>query len=137
VTGFVDGEGSFTYSRSSNQIALYFAVKLTNSERPLLEDIQAFLGGIGTIYTAAARAPTDRAGATKTAAYYRVTRRDELMTVVDHFDHYPLRSSKRNIYELWRTMVLVKQQFRRPDRALLDELADRITELCVRKQSWR
>ncbi len=127
VTGFVDGEGSFTYSRSSKQIALYFALKLTDSERPLLEEIQAFFDGAGKIYTAAARAPTDRSGATKTAAYYRVTRRDELMTVVNHFDQYPLRSKKRDVYELWRMMVLAKQEFRRPDREKLDRLADQIS----------
>jgi LAGLIDADG endonuclease len=137
LTGFVDGEGSFTYSRSSKQIGVYFALKLTSSDRPLLEDIREYLGGIGSIYTAAARAAGDRSGATKTAAYFRVTRRDELMHVVDHFDRYPLRSQKRDVYDLWRMMVHAKQRFRKPNRELLESLASRITALCVRKQPWR
>lgn len=112
VTGFVDASGSFTYSRSSKQLALYFAVKLSAADRPLLEELQAFFGGIGRIYP---------------EAYFRVTRREELMTVVEHFDRYPLHSSKSRVYELWREMVLAKQEFRRPDRPLLDRLADEIS----------
>lgn len=112
VTGFVDAAGSFTYSRSSKQLALYFAVKLSPVDRPLLEELQAFFGGIGRIYS---------------EAYFRVTRRDELMAVVEHFDRHPLQSSKREVYELWREMVLAKQEFRRPDRERLDQLADEIS----------
>ncbi len=137
MTGFADGEASFTYSRSGNQLALYFAIKLTASEQPLLEAVQDFFDGAGRIYTVSARAPTDRSGATKTASYFRISRRDELMRVVEHFDRYPLRSNKQRVFEIWRLMVLAKQQFRRPDRDMLDVLADRLTELCVRKQSWR
>jgi hypothetical protein len=112
VTGFVDAAGSFTYSRSSKQLALYFALKVSAPDRPLLEEVQAFFGGIGRIYA---------------EAYFRVTRRNELMTVVEHFDRYPLQSSKREVYELWREMVIAKQEFRRPDRELLDRLADEIS----------
>lgn len=136
VTGFVDGEGSFTYSRSSSQLALYFAIKLTASELPLLEAIQNYFGA-GKIYDVRARAPTARTGATKAAAMYRVTHRNDLTRVLEHFDAYPLRSQKRDVYEVWRLMVLAKQQFRRPDRELLESLAQRLTDLCVRKQSWR
>ena len=112
VTGFVDAAGSFTYSRSSKQLALYFALKVSADDRPLVEDIQAFFGGIGRIYA---------------EAYYRVTRREELMSIVEHFDRHPLKSSKRGVYELWREMVIAKQEFRRPDREKLDRLADQIS----------
>ena len=136
VTGFADGESSFTYSRSGRQLGLYFAVKLTAIERPLLEELQEFFGA-GRIYDVAARAPTERSGATKSAAYFRVTARDELMRVVQHFDEYPLRSSKKAVYDVWRLMVLAKQQFRNPDRDMLDALANQLTALSVRKQPWR
>jgi hypothetical protein len=121
VTGFADGDASFTYSRSGRQLALYFAVKLTAADRPLLEEIQQFFQGSGRIYEVGA--------APRTAAYYRISRRDELMTVVDHFDAYPLRSTKKQVYDLWRQMVLAKQQFRQPDRELLDGLAEKISAL--------
>ena len=122
VTGFADGDSSFTYSRSGKQLALYFAIKLTAVERPLLEALQTFFGG-GSLFDVAPR-----------GVYFRVQRRDELMRVVDHFDAYPLRSSKKAVYELWRLMVLAKQQFRNPDRARLDALADQLTALSARNQ---
>ena len=134
VTGFVDADGTFTYSRSSNQIALYFAIKLPAIDQPILESIQEFFGGIGKIYEVKARASGIRSSATKTASYYRVSRREELMPVVQHFDAHPLRTSKRHIYEIWRRMVLAKQQFRKPDRQVLDTLAEQIAARTSRKQ---
>src|SRR3954454_4331406 len=32
VTGFVEGEGAFTYSRSGKQLALYFGLKLSRDD---------------------------------------------------------------------------------------------------------
>ena len=117
VTGFADAAGSFTYSRSSKQLALYFSVKVADTDRGLLEDLRAFFDA-GRIYE---------------PAYFRVTRREELVRVVDHFDRYPLRSSKREVYELWREMVVAKQQFRRPDRERLAALAARLSERSGRR----
>ncbi len=116
VTGFCDGAASFTFSRSGKQLALYFAVKLPRHEEPLLQELQSFFGGAGRLYEVDSR-----------TSYYRVSKHDELARVVSHFDDYPLCSSKIRGYEIWREMVLVKQEFRRPDRARLDELAERLT----------
>jgi len=117
VTGFADGESSFTYSRSGKQLALYFAIKLSAIDQPILEDIRAFFG-VGKIYSVKARAP---------ASYYRVTHRKDLPRIVAHFDEYPLRSSKQRVYEVWRLMVQLKVQFRRPDRDALNALADSLS----------
>ena|SRR5437763_12792067 len=110
VTGFSEGLGSFTYSRSGRQLALYYAVR---AEPEVLAQIQAFFGGIGTIYR---------------GAYLRVTRRDELPLIIEHFDAYPLRTKKKAAYEIWRRMVLAKQTFRAPDRDLLEDLARRLSD---------
>lgn len=117
VTGFADAAGSFTYSRSSKQLAVYFAIKVGEADRPVLEDLQSFFDA-GRIYE---------------PAYFRVTRREELIRVVDHFDRHPLRSNKREVYEVWREMVAAKQRFRRPDRDLLADLASRLSELSGRR----
>jgi hypothetical protein len=117
VTGFADAAGSFTYSRSSKQLALYFSLKVSETDRPVLEDLQTFFDA-GRIYE---------------PVYFRVTRREELIRIVDHFDRYPLRSSKRQAYEVWREMVVAKQRFRRPDRDLLADLASRLSELSGRR----
>ena len=136
VTGFAEGEAAFTYSRSGRQMALYFAIKLTNGERPLLEEIQAFFGGIGKIYSAKARPPTPRSGFTKSAAYFRVCRREELRIVLSHFDQYPLRGSKAGSYAIWRQMVVLKQRFRQPDREQLQELAVSLSSASLRNKPW-
>jgi hypothetical protein len=127
VTGFVDGEGSFTFSRSGKQIALYFAIKLAATERAFLEAIQAFFGGVGRIYDVAAR--------TKAVVMFRVTRIDDLVQVVTHFDSYPLQSEKRRVYEVWRRMVDLKREFRKADHDALDELAVELSSRVPRNQS--
>ena len=115
MTGFCDALASFTYSRSGKQIALYFAIKLGTSERVVLEGLRSFFG-VGKIYDA-----------TRTALLYRVTHREDLPRVLEHFDQQPLRSSKQQTYETWRSMVLLKSRFRKPDREALDALAESLS----------
>lgn len=123
VTGFVEGEGAFTFSRSGKQMAMYFAIKLTGADKAILEDIRAFFG-VGAIYRVVARAaPTPSSGYTKEAAYFRVSRRDDLERVLEHFDRYPLRGVKARSYDIWRQMVVLKREFRKPQREELDQLA--------------
>jgi len=127
VTGLVEGEGTFTYSRSGSQIALYFAVKLARADDSLLLSLQDFFGGAGTIYRVRPRAPTPGAGFSKAATYYRVCRRSELGRIVEHFDAYPLRASKAASFRIWRLMVLLKQEFPRTSRDRLDALAGKLS----------
>ena len=137
VTGFVDGEGAFTFSRNGRQMSLYFAIKLTAIDRPLLLQLQAFFGGIGEIYSVRARgAATAGSGSTRAASYYRVCRRDHLPRVVQHFDAFPLRGAKRASYAVWREMVLLKQRFRQPEREKLEALATRLSAASPRNRTW-
>jgi hypothetical protein len=121
VTGFVEGNGSFTYSRSGRQLSLYFAVKLPEIDRGTLEELRHFFGGAGRIYPVGAGR----------SAYYRISHRAELLAVVHHFDAYPLRTHKHDAYVIWRQMVLAKQQFRNPDRSTLAALAAQLSALPV------
>ena len=136
VTGFVEGEGTFTFSRNGRQMTLYFAVKLTGSERSILEAIQEYFGGIGTIYNVKPVAPRQSSGYTKAAAYYRVCRREELERVMEHFDQYPLRGAKAASYAIWREMVVLKRAFRKPARAELEALAARLSAVSPRNAKW-
>ena len=117
MTGFVEAAGSFTYSRSGKQLAVYFSVRLPEVDRGLLEELQQFFGGAGRIYP----------GAGARSAFYRVSHRIELNAVVSHFDAYPLRSHKAAAYAIWREMVVLKQQFRAPDRERLERLAEQLS----------
>jgi hypothetical protein len=137
VTGFAEGEGTFTFSRNGPSMALYFAIKLTRVDRPILEAIQDYFGGIGTIYDLKARPPAGAgSGYTKAAAYFRVSRREHLEVVAYHFDSYPLRGSKASSYAIWREMLILKRAFRKSDRLELDALAARLSAASPRNARW-
>lgn len=119
VTGFSDGESSFTYSRSGKNIALYFAIKLSYEDRELLYKLRDFFCA-GKIYVGKPLAPGRYSGHTRTFFYYRVSRIAELGRVIDHFDRYPLVGKKAQSYAIWKQMVALKMSFRKPN---LDELA--------------
>lgn len=136
VTGLVDGEGTFTFNRNGRQMAIVFAIKLTGVDRPIVERIQEFFG-VGRLYRVAARVPTENSGATKSAAYYRVNRHDELPRIVEHFDAYPLQSYKANSFKIWKGMVTIKRDFRGRNHAALEELALALSASQPRNQSWR
>jgi hypothetical protein len=136
VTGLAEGEGTFTYSRTGSRLALYFAVKLIRADDALLLSLQAFFGGVGTIYRVRPRRPTPGAGFTKAATYYRVCRRDDLRRIVEHFDAYPLRGTKAASYQIWRLMVLLKREFPKTSRERLEEFAKRLSAASPRNAAW-
>jgi LAGLIDADG DNA endonuclease family protein len=123
VTGFIDGVGTLTYSRSGRQIALYLALKVPARDQAILESIRAWLGGIGKLYALRRRGPDGGPA----SCYYRVCRHDELVRVVDHLDAYPLRGSKAAAYAIWREMVLLKLRFRDAPRDRLQALAQQLS----------
>lgn len=117
VTGLADASGSFTFSRSAGNISVYFSLRLPERDRVILEGLQSYWGG-GRIYSVSPG-----------GLYYRVSRHDELLPVVDHFDRYPLQGHKSEAFAVWREMVEIKSRFRQPDRKRLDELAHRLSSL--------
>jgi hypothetical protein len=136
VTGLVDGEGCFTYSRSSKHLALYFSVKLTRADDLLLQALQDYFEGAGTIYRVRPRAATSGAGNTKAASYYRVCRKEELRRIVEHFDTYPLRGAKAESFQIWRLMVLLKLEFPKTSRDHLDSFAAKLSAASPRHATW-
>lgn len=136
VTGFADGEGIFTYSRGSQQLMVVFAVRLTATDRSLLESIKAFFGGAGRIYSAPRRL-NPGGGRTKSSCYYRVNRPNELLQIVDHFDTYPLQGEKLKSYRIWREMVFLRAAYhgvQTPSELL--ELAKELSRTVPRHGPW-
>ncbi len=117
VTGHADASGSFTFSRSAGNISVYFSLRLPERDRVILEELQSYWGG-GRIYPA-----------TPGGLYYRISRHDELLPVVDHFDRYPLQGHNREAFGVWREMVEIKSRFRQPDLERLDQLDRRLSSL--------
>ncbi|MEW6101320.1 MAG: LAGLIDADG family homing endonuclease, partial [Candidatus Omnitrophota bacterium] len=109
VTGFCDGEAAFTYCRTYGSFAMYFAVKQREDNRQIVDDIREFFNFVGNIYRQKESKASPKAGHSKPAAYYRVTKIGDLKIIIDHFDRYPLQSLKKlEAYKVWRAMVLHK-----------------------------
>ncbi len=102
---------------------LVFGVRVPGENLPLLQALRGHFG-VGRIYGSPAGA------AAVSGCYYRVNRPHELLRVVDHFDRYPLRGTKRKAFQLWREMVQLRAAYHRsrpPDR--LERLAVRLSFL--------
>jgi hypothetical protein len=115
---------------------MYFTVKLTAVDSQVLVDLQSYFG-CGKIYKVKAAPPRQYSGKTKEARLFRITRADELLEVIRHFDKFPLRGSKAKSYKVWREMVLEKSAFRKASRDRLEMLADELTKQSPRNQEWR
>lgn len=135
VTGLVEGEGSFTFSRSGNHMGLYFAIRLNDQDKELLASIQRFFCGIGYLYPVKAHA-SDK-GKTKAACYYRVTCINDLLKIVEHFDNYPLEGLKKRSFQVWRKMVMMKRDnFHKNHSDKLEILAGELSSISPRNQIW-
>lgn len=128
VTGFCDGEASFTYSRTGRGINLYFSLKQREDDKELVEKIRDFFR-VGKIYPVRAIPPRPRGGFTQPSAYYRVCKILELERIVEHFDKYPLVGKKAASYRVWKEMFLLKRRFRKPDFDRLQGLAIQLSDL--------
>ncbi len=139
ITGFCDGEAAFTYSRAGGTFGIYFGIKQTENNRQLVEEIQGYFGYVGNIYTQKAVAPSKNSGYTKQAAYYRVTRIEELKRIVEHFDQYPLQSKKKNeAYQVWREMVMHKLlNYKKIDYDKLRVLAEKLSSLNMQSRAFK
>jgi len=127
VTGFAERESTFTYSRSLRGLSLYFGVQFKPEDAALLRRVRNFFGDTGKIYT---RRPPGETGGSKTGAhYYRITRINELLRIVSHFDLYPFQGSKRESFEIWREMVVLKAGPESADAERLNLLAAQLSSL--------
>jgi len=107
VTGLLEGQGVFTYSRSGRHLTVVFALRQPAGDRRLLDELRDFFGGAGRLYT---------------GGYWKVTRPRDLLRIVGHIDAFPLRGDRRRAYGVWRQMVFVKAAHlgRRAPRDLVD-----------------
>lgn len=127
VSGFAESCASFTYSRSGAVVVLYFGIKVSAKDLVILQAVQAFFGGVGRIYII--KAPSKGLVKDTGFVYFRVNRARDLAFLTAHFDRYPLAGAKNKQYRIWREMVRLKQQFRRPARDQLRVLASRLSAL--------
>lgn len=139
ITGFCDGEAAFTYSRSGGTFGLYFAIKQREDNRQIIEDIHEYFNYVGYIYQHKESQSSPKAGFSKAAVYYRVTKIAELQRIVEHFDRYPLQSQKKQqAYKLWREMVMHKlENYRDIDYDYLRKLAEKLSTLNSQSRAFK
>ena len=103
VTGFSDGEACFHIAIGKNikyKNGFYvnpgFSIVLHKKDKILLEKIQAYFGGIGTLKT------KDK------IVEFRIFSMKDLKVIIDHFDNYPLITKKQIDYMLFKeTLELI------------------------------
>lgn len=106
ITGFTDAEGSFMlnlWKRSQFstgwQVLASFSIKLHAKDLPLLEAIQAYFGGIGSIKKGE-----------KNTFMYTVSSIKDIAVIIAHFSDYPLITQKRADFELFKRAVTIIQR---------------------------
>jgi len=105
ATGLIEGLGSFVASASGRGLQLSFELALPGDDGPLLEALQATLGDLGRVYARAGRS----------RAVLRITRRLELLRLVEHLEAYPLQGMRRSAFRPWSALVRLRvAAFRRP-----------------------
>ena len=100
ITGFVDGEGCFEIAIQTKNLGakgvrynynFRFSISQHKKDRALLEEIQKYFGGVGSV---------TKLG--EDAVRYQVGSLSNLALVINHFDKYPLITQKQADYLLFK-----------------------------------
>jgi LAGLIDADG endonuclease len=104
VTGFADAEGSFSIVfrspklKSGWSVAVRFQLNLSDKDLSLLERIQSYFNGVGSIFTKKGEKSelqvSSRAERGSPARYAAQDSIKDIKIVIDHFDKYPLKTKK-------------------------------------------
>ena len=130
LLGFIEGEGCFniSFSKNSSSKRKYgvrgtFVIKLTVSEREVIERIRNFLGGIGHIYIESSE-PTRKAGLknARDCVSIRVTKLEELEYIVDFLkDEKFISKQKRFDFDNWAKCInLIKEKKHLKNKGLIE-----------------
>lgn len=145
MAGFIDGEGHFAISRNSPRAGYryLFAMVLRHDDRPILEDMRAWCGGIGRLYEY-----QRRPGRLKQAGevHWRIDRCEDCLALIRLLDVYPLRAKKARDYAIWREAVFAWSRMHRGSKvndwshvaALRERLMDgrRAPDDCLKVVLW-
>jgi hypothetical protein len=102
ITGFADGEGSFSLSvrdidmlTKKGRVLYVFSIGLHKKDEDILRSIQYTLG-IGKIY------PQGKKG-----VQFRVESKKELLILIEHFDKYPLITKKSKDFLCFKKAIFL------------------------------
>ena len=116
--GFVDGEGSFIIKRNRGQwVSAEFRINMRADDKPILKEIQEELG-FGKLYRNVSRKNPH--------CEFRVSHRKQCLHLLKIFDQFPLKSRKKNDYQVWRTFVILHQSRKKAMAAHVEYLLEDI-----------
>ncbi|MBU2560916.1 MAG: LAGLIDADG family homing endonuclease [Nanoarchaeota archaeon] len=114
LLGFIEGEGCFCIvikksgkTGNSKQVVADFTIKLTESEREVLEKIREYLGGIGHIYFQSSKSSRKK-GLTnaRDCVAFKVTKLQEAKKIVDLLNDMDFVSnSKKAEFLAWKKCI--------------------------------
>jgi hypothetical protein len=108
LAGFADGEGHFQLGKNNKRWAsIRFCIKLRGDDKPILDTIQKTLGFGKVSYRKASIKETDRIKGTKPQCAFYVYGKRQCWQLMKIFDCCPLRSKKKNDYEIWKKALLI------------------------------
>jgi len=130
LSGMTDGEGSFHYYRAKDgQPHIRFRIRLRADDLPVLEAIQEYWEGIGSIYGEPAR---DQGTHISAPCYgfevYCTQKKREELVVIKHFEEFPLLSKKALAFQVWKQMVYVFHE-KGPGAEELDALGKQLSSI--------
>lgn len=103
ITGFADGEGCFTLSVIKDKerkvgwrVFHSFKISLHVKDKALLEQIQSYFSGLGSI-------TKERSDSIQ----YRIQSVENLIVVLNHFYSYPLITQKWEDYQLFKQAIML------------------------------
>jgi hypothetical protein len=98
ITGFIDGEGSFSIFITSHDktqtgwgVKISFNLTLHEKDLALLEQIRNYFGGVGKIRKSG-----------KQLNQLKIESMKDLSVIMDHLEKYPLITKKREVFEMFK-----------------------------------
>lgn len=102
--GFVDGEGCFNIInrkyKDQSRYSINFTIGLRQDDCEILETLRAKTG-LGKIYYY-----DEAVSGGNPRCIWRVSKRSELLELVDILDTHPLRAKKKEDYKIWRKALM-------------------------------
>jgi NADH:ubiquinone oxidoreductase subunit K len=105
ITGLFDGESSFVVTILTNskyktgwKVHPRVQLKMHEKDRDLIQSIQEFFGGIGSV---------SKPNKASTVEFRVSTLKDLVNVIIPHFDNYPLITKKHSDYFLFKQIVLL------------------------------
>jgi hypothetical protein len=108
LAGFADGEGHFQLGVNRGRwSSIRFSIKLRADDKPILDTIQKKLGFGKVSYRKVSIKEKERIKGTNPQCVLSIYGKRQCWMLMKIFDQCPLRTKKKNDYEIWKKALLI------------------------------